>query len=306
MRVEQTIQTLLRGALCLGLACWLSGAAHADGQSGQRQSETGALPASALDAVKVKYAAGRVDVRCEPMALDLVLRSLANEVGFELQLNRVVSEVTGAKIQATPVERALELLLGDIPYRVDYRVPENGGKKVLARVAILGEPPSVASEPPGWQPEAQTSPGAKMPPATASVPAARPESPQPAMDEGDLDLELMEQLESSDPAQRAEAASLLEPEGPFLDALSDLLENDPDPEVRRAVVGNLDGEESPEAIALLVGALDDPDRDVVLGAIEALEFSDDPNLVPHLAPLRFHPDERVRAAALDAIDFLEM
>ena len=123
-------------------------------------------------------------------------------------------------------------------------------------------------------------------------------------DEEDLALAL-EGLKNPDPEERSDAVLDIEPEGPGLQYLLEVVTDDPEPEVRMAAVSQLGDSESPEAINGLVTALNDPNSEVVLEAIDSLEYSADHNVIGNLEKLLQHPDPEVREAAEDAIDYLE-
>jgi len=120
----------------------------------------------------------------------------------------------------------------------------------------------------------------------------------------DLALAL-EGLKNPDPEERSDAVLDIEPEGPGLQYLLEVVTDDPDPEVRMAAVSQLGDSESPEAIDGLVTALNDSDSEVVLEAIDGLEYSADHNVIGSLEKLLPHPDPEVQEAAADAIDYLE-
>jgi HEAT repeat protein len=134
--------------------------------------------------------------------------------------------------------------------------------------------------------------------------SAEPADSEYYQDDEELD-EAVRALRSSDPEERSDAVLDIEPEGPGLPYLLEVLSDDPDPEVRLTAVGQLGDSESPEAVAGLVSALHDSDPEVVLEAIDALEYIDDPSVIGSLEKLLQHPDEDVREAAEDAIDYLE-
>ena len=115
----------------------------------------------------------------------------------------------------------------------------------------------------------------------------------------------IEQLTSRDPSVRAEAASEIDPEGPGLGALLDIVYEDPDPAVRTAAVSQLEDSDTHAAVEGLIAALNDDDRGVVLEAIDALEFAGDETVIPRLEPFLESPDAEVREAAAEAIEFLE-
>jgi HEAT repeat protein len=125
-----------------------------------------------------------------------------------------------------------------------------------------------------------------------------------SQDEEDLALAL-EGLKNPDPEERSDAVLDIEPEGPGLQYLLEVMTDDPDPEVRTAAVSQLGDSESPEAIDGMVTALNDPNSEVVLEAIDSLEYSADHNVIGSLERLLQHPDPEVREAAQDAIDYLE-
>ena len=133
-------------------------------------------------------------------------------------------------------------------------------------------------------------------------------APEPAdLDEAEANQELaaaLQELESPDPDERALALFDIEPEGPGLEALIEVLSEDPDPEVRGLAARQLGSAESPEATAALVSALDDPAPEVVIEAIDALSMIDDSSVIGSLEKLRQHPDAEVREAAGDCIEFL--
>jgi HEAT repeat protein len=116
--------------------------------------------------------------------------------------------------------------------------------------------------------------------------------------------EALNALRSSDAEERADAVLDIEPEGVGLRTLVDTL-RDPDPEVRMAVISQLEDSDSPEAVAGLVSALQDSDPEVVLEAIDALEFVGDENVAADLRRLESHPNQEVREAAVEAREYLE-
>jgi HEAT repeat protein len=164
---------------------------------------------------------------------------------------------------------------------------------------------------PAAQPPAQTSPPAETP---APPPAAPPAAKAPAetmarpgaapVQDPEVLAEALNNLRSSDAEVRADAVLDIEPEGIGIRTLVDTL-RDPDPEVRLAVISQLEDGESPEAVAGIVSALGDGDPEVVLEAIDALEFVGDENVLGDLRRLVDHPNQEVREAAEDAIEYLQ-
>jgi HEAT repeat protein len=165
---------------------------------------------------------------------------------------------------------------------------------------------------PAAPPAAQQAPKGEMPVAESPAPAAgeeakAPPGAMPKASQGqdpEVLAEALNNLRSSDAEERADAVLDIEPEGVGLRTLVDTL-RDPDPEVRLAVISQLEDGESPEAVAGIVGALQDSDPEVVLEAIDALEFVGDENVLADLRRLLEHPNPEVREAAQDAIEYLE-
>lgn len=179
--------------------------------------------------------------------------------------------------------------------------------------------PAVPAPAPAPAPTAPRSPSEGQPPSAAPAPTKAPGegamSTEPGAKPGEKEIKLGEQdpevlaealnnLRSSDAEVRADAVLDIEPEGVGVRTLVDTL-SDPDPEVRIAVISQLEDGDSPEATAGIVRALSDKDPEVVLQAIDALEFVGDQNSVSDLKRLLQHPNEEVRAEAQDAIDYLE-
>jgi HEAT repeat protein len=167
--------------------------------------------------------------------------------------------------------------------------------------------PTAARSPSAGQPPSAAPPATKAPEGAMSTePGAKPGEKEIEIGEQDPEVlaEALNNLRSSDAEVRADAVLDIEPAGVGLRTLVDTL-GDPDPEVRIAVISQLEDGDSPEATAGIVRALGDKDPEVVLQAIDALEFVGDATSVSDLKRLLEHPNEEVRAEAQDAIDYLE-
>jgi HEAT repeat protein len=141
-------------------------------------------------------------------------------------------------------------------------------------------------------------------PPPADLERRSPDDDYDYQDPEDLALAL-EGLKNPDPEERSDAVLDIEPEGPGLQYLLEVVTDDPDPEVRIAAVSQLGDSESPEAITGMLTALNDANSEVILEAIDGLEYSADQNAIGNLEKLLQHPDPEVREAAEDAIDYLE-
>ena len=122
----------------------------------------------------------------------------------------------------------------------------------------------------------------------------------------ELETEPLAQLESDDPAARAEAVEYVDLDDPqTLARLIALAREDPEPRVRAAAATALGDHGSHLAVAALLEMLEDPDPAVLVAAIAALEDAGDASLIVRLRPLEEHPAPEVRAAARSAIDYLD-
>jgi HEAT repeat protein len=205
-----------------------------------------------------------------------------------------------------------------------FRVlPLVAGALLALGVATIGcskeEEKKAATTPaPTAAPTAPRAPSEGQPPATPPPATTDPDSgamsTEPGAKAGEKEIRLggqdpevlaeaLNNLRSSDAEVRADAVLDIEPEGVGLRTLVDTLA-DADPEVRIAVISQLEDGDSPEATAGIVRALGDKDPEVVLQAIDALEFVGDETSVSDLKRLLEHPSEEVRAEAQDAIDYL--
>jgi HEAT repeat protein len=176
-------------------------------------------------------------------------------------------------------------------------------EKAAAPVPAAPAKPSAPSE--GQPPAVNPAPTAPGEGAMSIEPGAKPGEKEIQVGAQDPEVlaEALNNLRSSDAEVRADAVLDIEPEGVGVRTLVDTL-GDPDPEVRIAVISQLEDGDTPEATAGIVRALSDKDAEVVLQAIDALEFVGDATSVSELKRLLEHPNEEVRSEAQDAIDYL--
>lgn len=129
-----------------------------------------------------------------------------------------------------------------------------------------------------------------------------------ALPESERQQAYLQELQNPAPEIRAAAAKEIEPVGAALDRLTDMLVNDPSPEVRIATTWSLEVSENaelPQALDALVKCLADKNLNVVVECIESLAYAGDETTIVHLQPLLTHQDERVRAAAFEAVRYLQ-
>jgi HEAT repeat protein len=286
-------------------------------------------PAAKSDAIslepgsaRVEFVDGRVSVLSNGAWRLAILEQLAEKAGFEFFTGDVERRALTLRIEDVPLGEALGTLLAGVPYSLEYDHDAETDSPTPVRLTV-GRPVSVAA---AQQPEPERSDDERQSESSRQASsqieimrqrlrAISPEKQQQLLDAHAaraeaMEPELLELLEDPDPAVRADAVLDLplngegEKAAERLQRLRALLE-DPDSQVRLAVLERLGESSSPEAVDPLFMALSDPSRDVVLAAIEALEDIDDPSAIPHLEPLRQDRDPEIRAAAEFAIEWLE-
>jgi hypothetical protein len=229
-----------------------------------------------------------------------VLQELARTAGFEIEvgtgdpspLRLIELDLDGAG-----AEEALAEILGDVPRELHYEPAAPGADAArLARVTV-GLPPPVPIASATVPPPEPGGEGLVLHPRRGRRGAGRAQS------EEDRLAEIEAKRRSSDPADRARAAELMEPEQE-LPALLTYLADDPSGEVRARAAESLadvpEGERAFRVREGLLGALRDPDPAVVAAAVTSLEdlydVLPDPRIRARVLALGGRGDPRVRAA----------
>lgn len=115
--------------------------------------------------------------------------------------------------------------------------------------------------------------------------------------------DLQEQLTDTDPGVRLATLEEFVAQGPGLDVLDQLLVDEPDPQIRIALLEKLDESGSVVALQTMLRHLQDPDPDVVFTTIElVVDWHDEELVLRHVRPLVNHASSVVRAAAEEAVD----
>jgi len=255
----------------------------------------------------VNYSDGRVTVRCKGLLQLAVLEQLAEQAGFEIVAGKTHARPITLQIERASLVDAIASVLDGLSYTLRYDLDEASGARILARVEIGKVLEKDAAK------LAKATPTNPLHPSDPAANAAIRSAERAAADEIELpdaegaaeQAELLSNLDSPDPEARADAVDWIELDAEALRRVVSLLESDPDPEVRATIVDRLGDEESPAAVAALIGALRDPDPEVVLRAIEALEIAGGAWLIPEIEPLLTHSDPEVREAAGDAKQYWE-
>jgi hypothetical protein len=230
-----------------------------------------------------------------------LLAELADKAGFALEIEEGVDpQPLVLDLRDVEVEQALALLLEGSAYGAFYEFDTYTAGHVLARVSVQAGPDLAAVAPrPVRMRRRAPEPGA-MPDGEERRPAYRSAAEgQPGLEE------LAEQLDTTDAGIRAQVVSEIDPDGPGIAILAEMLSDDPDPFVRVAAAKQLGDTDTFVATRALLDALADPDPQVVVSALDGLEFAGDESVIPLLEPLLEHRDATVRTAAAEAIDFLE-
>jgi HEAT repeat protein len=222
---------------------------------------------------------------------------MARERDFELKIaggTALAGMLTLSALDA-PLEEVLPQVLEGLPYTVSYRIDALTGTRLPSRV-FVGQGAELASAPAS----------VASPPKPNRARAAAPSDPREDDREKRESAQraYLDELESDDFNVRANAAALAYADPEAVPAISDLLESDPDPQVRAAAAGTLgEADDSPAAVRALLRALNDPDPAVVIEAIDGLEWTADASVIPDMQFLLDHPSGEVRERTVEAIEW---
>jgi HEAT repeat protein len=241
----------------------------------------------------VDLGSGAVSIRANQVDELALFEAVAAAAGFTLLTGTIDWKVVSVDIRAESLHAAVVELVKDYPYEIVYAPVEGSAEEVLSEV-VIGEP--LLTEAPDSAPAETTDDD------LAAIEAIK-EFP-----EHERQLAYLEALQSPSPKIRAAAAKKVKPVGDGLERMTDMIVNDPSPEVRIATTWSLelsDGAEIPQARDALVQCLADKDLNVVVECIQSLKFLDDPAAIVHLQPLLTHEDADVRTAAFEAIEWMQ-
>jgi len=238
---------------------------------------------------EIDLSPGNVSIRANQVDEHELLDSMAMTAGFELLTADVAWRTLTVDIRKDTLHAALVELLGAHPYQLVYTPDAKTQQEVLAEVVV------------GAALSAGTPDSDAAPTTGDAAPAGSPDDPAgPGLPQAAL-----QELRSPSAEVRARAVKDIEPAGDALYVLSDLIVNDPAPEVRIAVTRALEFSEDPLAIQALASCLKDTDIPVVIECITTLEHIGDRSSVVHLQPLLMHYDASVRDTAAAAIESLQ-
>jgi hypothetical protein len=241
----------------------------------------------------VDLGSGVVSIRANQVDELALFEAVAAAAGFTLLTGDIDWKVISVDLHAETLHAAVVELVEDYPYEIVYAPVEGSTEEVLSKV-VIGEPQMTEA--------ADGKPAEPVDEDLAAVEAIK-EFP-----EHERQQAYLEALQNSSPKIRVVAAKRIKSEGAGLERLTDMIVNDPSPEVRIATTWSLEkaeGAERPQARDALVQGLADKDLEVVVECIQSLAFLDDPESIVHLQPLLTHGDKEVRNEAFEAIRWME-
>ena len=276
-------RVLFAAALVALVACDRSEKPKApSASSGAHAPAAAATPGGGGDVV-IEMHDGRVTIMCQDAPRGLVLERLAREAGFELAGDLDSQPVT-LRVDAQPLELALPALLAGSSYRAQWRWEAEPQRTTLAKLEV-GDA-STATQTAAAQPKNKLGEALrerlramreKKPNEKAKADAA-----QRREEHARTQADALEELRSSNPEMRIEAAADIEPEGPALSPLLDALANDPDPRVRAKIAEQLADAEGCTTALALANATGDPDPAVRRNTWTGLEMLCDESMLIQL------------------------
>jgi hypothetical protein len=237
---------------------------------------------------------GAIVIRANQVNELVLFKGLAHRAKFQLLAESFEWKTVSVDIHADTLQAAVVELVSAYPYEIVH-APTESGQEVLSEV-VIGKPEPVTAENKDEKKKKALEPGRE---ALLYIKEYSPEEQQRVY---------MEKLQDPMPEIRAAAAKELMPTSDNLQTLTDLLANDPSPEVRISATWPIEvseEEEAPQAIAALVKCLSDEDHTVVAACVKSLGFIGDETTIVYLQPMLTHPDEDVRIEALEAIRWLQ-
>ncbi len=262
--------------------------------------------------VRVGVRDGRVTVECREAPRGLVVERLAREARFEL-FGALDAKPLTLDVQHQPLESLVAMLLADLPYRAQWRFDERTRSHELARLEV-GDIPAAGSDAAAAADKAKRRDMAdalrkQMREMREKASASEDQKAELAARRDERlrsEADLIEQLHSSNPEMRLESVEGLDPEGPTLAVLVDVLKTDADPRVRQKAVEQVGEAEGYMACAALLDSLKDREPVVVLQALESLEFTCDSTVLPIVEQRCVEAtDPLVQQRCAEAVDFLQ-
>ena len=270
--------------------------------------------ALAAGEVRVTVRDGRVTIACREAPRGLVVERLAREARFEL-FGALDAKPLTLDVQHQPLESLVATLLADLSYRAQWRFDERTRSHELARLEV-GEIPAAGTDGAAAAAADKTKRRGMADALRKQMRELREKASTGEDQKAEIaarhdeqvrsQADLIEQLRSSNPEMRLEAVEGLDPEGPALPVLVEVLKTDADPRVRQKAAEQAGEAEGFMACQGLLDALGDREPVVVLQALESLEFTCDATVAPIVEQRCAQAsDPVVQQRCAEAIDFLE-
>ena len=210
------------------------------------------------------------------------------------------------RLEALPMEQVLPSLLAGSSYRAQWRFEPEPQRTALAKLEI-GEASQVqtAAQP---KPKIGEALRERIRALRDKKPSekAKADAAQRREERARTQADALEELRSSNPEMRMEAAADIEPEGPALTPLLDALANDPDPRVRAKIAEQLGDAEGCTTALALANATGDPDPNVRRNTWTGLEMLCDESMLVQLqAKCSRESDPRVQEVCRSTLEICE-
>ena len=269
-----------------------------------RPAEKGDSSALAAGEARVEVRDGRVTIVCHDAPRGLVIEKLAREGSFQLA-GELDSQPTTLDLESVAMDQVLPELLVGASYRAQWRFDTDQNKHLLARLE-LGDIQAAAQA--SHKPKIGEALRERIRAMRDKQPTEKQKAEAAARREerARTQADALEELRSSNPDMRMEAAADIEPEGPALPSLMDALASDADPRVRAKVAEQLADADGCVASMGLVGATSDPDPSVRSAAWHALEMNCDESMLPKMQPVcAKETDPKVRESCTGTLEMCQ-
>ena len=268
---------------------------------------TGAAAALAAGEVQVEVRDGRITIVCHDAPRGLVVEKLAREAGFQLT-GDLDSQPMTLELQQVAMEQVIPPLLAGASYRAQWRFEKDQERTLLARLEVGDVASTAATTQASHKPKLGEALRERFRAMRDNKPNEKQKQEAAARREerARTQADALEELRSSNPEMRMEAAADIEPEGPALHSLIDTLANDADSRVRAKVAEQLADADGCVASMGLVTATADPDPSVRCAAWHSLEMNCDESMLPQMQPTcAREADPKVRECCTGTLEMCE-
>ncbi|HTO07422.1 MAG TPA: HEAT repeat domain-containing protein [Myxococcota bacterium] len=287
-------------------ACEPSGKGGGTSKPAAGGEKSGAASSLATGEVQVELKDGRVSVVCHDALRGIVVEKLAREAGFQLN-GDLDSVAMNLDLHDVPMEQVLPPLLAGVSYRAQWQYQKEQDRTTLAKLEV-GDVAASAVTTAAHKPKLGEALRERFRAMRDTKPSEKQkaEAAQRREERARSQADALEELRSSSPEMRMEAAAEIEPEGPALHTLMDTLSNDADARVRAKVAEQLADADGCVASMGLVTATGDPDPSVRCAAWHSLEMNCDESMLPTMQPTcARETDPKVRECCTGTLEMCE-